>query len=177
MKNREIKFRAWMKNREIKFMAWHKEDEIMYDVESLIYNNGELFGVTLSSMNHEIVGWVDEDAPKVFFIDAIELIQYTGLEDRNGVEIYIGDILVPNDGDVKRCEKFIVALGEYNCKNYGNIGNGFYLKHFIHSGDITMLHSSKLRELDLKVIGNIHDNPDLLSKNKNKNESKENNLF
>ena len=59
-------------NREIKFRAWDKENKVMMGGVSLYFSNGE---------------WKDEK---------VELMQFTGLYDSKGVEIYEGDIVRRN---------------------------------------------------------------------------------
>lgn len=76
----------------------------------------------------------------------IELMQYTGLKDKNGVEIFEGDI-VKDAWDILMVVKYI-NTGFYLCRK--NI-NGQYTK------------VSNWRNLNTKeVIGNIYENPELL---------------
>lgn len=74
--------------------------------------------------------------------------EYTGLTDKNGIKIFEGDIL-EFDGDHKR-DTVIWGDGEYNGVS------GFRLKRH-------PLFSVTASNHDLfEIIGNIHDNPDLL---------------
>lgn len=78
--------------------------------------------------------------------DRFVLIQYTGLKDKNGKEIYEGDIVVWIDSDGnKRQNKVFFERGAFRiCNSYFEI--------------------SEYGELE--VIGNIYENPELLEEEK-----------
>lgn len=68
-------------DREIKFRAWSKEEEKMYPVKCLELTKDQFYDKDAVG---NIFSIYDDD--KVF-------MQYTGLKDKNGKEIYEGDIL------------------------------------------------------------------------------------
>ncbi len=80
-------------------------------------------------------------------IDPKAIGEYTGLTDKNGVKIFEGDILRNNGG-----EKFVVAYSEKWVRFVAQeVENGLMFEW-------SMWDANKVTE----VIGNIHDNPELL---------------
>lgn len=120
--------------REIKFRAWFPEMKVMFNVDIMCHAtrsvkyNGCWYGV-------------------------YELMQYTGLKDKNGKEIYEGDI---------------IKVGGYNFRVYYELGEWRYYQR-IETGmsDIRTLNSLYGKEdffvCDCEVIGNIYENKDLLT--------------
>ena len=118
-------------NREIKFRAWDKkEKKMLYNIE---YHNGEFFSTF-------------EETQKPAHC-LIEVMQYTGLKDKNEKKIYEGDIL--ENGYEVIC---------------GNQFGGIVIKRTFKKGKKTeevILHEIK-EQKELNVIGDIYENKELL---------------
>ena len=119
--------------REIKFRAWDKIRKKMYD--SVFYSYDRKTGI----MN------LDTDLGVIHFSErqAFELIQYTGLKDKNNKEIYEGDI-IEFDYNCKT-NRFAVEF-LYGAYCFDTPGGLWFLKRFNRE--------------QIKVIGNIHQNPE-----------------
>ena len=73
--------------RDIKFRAWDKKKNDWFDDD-----DGELYIQPNGNINFGWNGEVMDD-----YTDRVILLQYTGLKDKNGVEIYEGDFLMAGD--------------------------------------------------------------------------------
>ena len=88
--------------------------------------------------------------------------QYIGLTDKNGNEIFEGDILQVKEHGGTGMKTCAIYFGEYidadsDFEDYRCIG--FYLKVFDECFSIGVLLDS---DFEFEIIGNIHDNPELL---------------
>jgi hypothetical protein len=72
--------------------------------------------------------------------------QFTGLTDKNGKKIFEGDIVQGKD----RLEKHLEVFGVIECKDGSFVIVGDFMTHY------------RWLDYDVEVIGNIHDNPELL---------------
>jgi len=124
--------------REIKFRAWYKDEEKIYEVKGLSFSSGELYAVELWSDEGTLDGkWHEYSV----YIRDVELMQYTGLKDCKGEEIYEGDIVKDGNwiGQVPAINEMIeMAIGDGMMPDY---------KHG-------------------EIIGNIYEHPHLLEQKK-----------
>ena len=128
-------------NREIKFRAWDKEKKKMVfsDIQELLQGlltNGSDNPLALLNYNQ---GW------------EIELMQYTGLKDKNGKEIYEGDIVKYQS--VTR--GIIITLVTWDESNSGFIP--FSTGHYFQGRSYMQMFGDKI-----EIIGNIYENPELV---------------
>lgn len=148
--NREIKFRAWNGSEMItKSLQKEYDDYYMMNLE------GEFFPHTRTGDNDFIYDMCPLNKQQY------EIMQYTGLKDKNGMEIYEGDILggYPHGTATVRWKNETAMFEVYwKEENYDEGGNLYFTEY----------QSLLYNELDncwdeWVVLGNIYQNPALLS--------------
>ena len=77
-------------NREIKFRAWHKDLKKMFKIGQITLEKGTW---NFEPNDRDFIGM------SIPYQPSFVLMQYTGLHDKNGKEIYEGDILKFSDVD------------------------------------------------------------------------------
>ena len=160
-------------NRELKFRVWDKENkklttppvDVLYLCLSL---SGRLIQIQHAGST---IGAINDIG------DTHELMQYTGLKDKNGKEIYDGDIIKVHFGEWVEYEpemhggeiydKKIVKreardyIGEVRWRVVG--GTGFIVKELENRW---FRFNKKKTSEGTEVIGNIYENPELYEENK-----------
>lgn len=129
------------KQREIKFRAWDKQEKKWVEDFGIEANTGLMFRNEANYLPFISSAWVGDLSFKEYQDKNYVVMQYTGLKDKNGVEIYEGDIL---DG------------GEFIARNLFHNNLGLV--------DLPLKErwvgvSADLEERE--VIGNVYDNPEL----------------
>jgi uncharacterized phage protein (TIGR01671 family) len=132
------------KEREVKFRAWHKEWKSLDKVISIDWDN-EQVQIESDIGNCDWVG-----------MDAVILMEYTGLKDKNGAEIYEGDIVA----DIKG--KLCPVLWDVSQVRFAvNGGKSVNLSGKKDDTDFIMGLAPWITK-EWTVIGNIYQNPELL---------------
>ena len=138
---REIKFRAWDPNKKI--MAYPTGNLEMSFEEGYAHVEHSFTPKVRLATPHD----ADDDlAPSI-------LMQYTGLKDKNGKEIYEGDIV-----------RVYHRRGFYGDEGFYTVGKVEYspAEFYINGGGHSITCHFHYDEKDREVIGNIHDKPELL---------------
>ena len=133
--------------RETKFRAYHKERKEMFEIASIDFEEKK------AALSNGIIKLLNVDSKQ------FELLQYTGLKDKNGKEIYEGDIIkykFPYDRRLKHISpvKFLETEASFGIKDR-------------YENEIPLYRIAANNYFE--VIGNIYENEELL-KSEEKND-------
>lgn len=120
-----------------KFRAWHKTWEEMGKVKRIRFDDdGNANNVLFKGKEFGVNAKINE----------FELMQSTGLKDKNGKEIFEGDILGTKDGLLNGVVEYRADLGMF-------VNSLIRYNNFERLCNIAS---------DREIIGNIYENPELL---------------
>ncbi|WP_422698952.1 YopX family protein [Enterococcus durans] len=126
-----------------RFRAWDKKTETIQEIESISFKEKKLV------IDQKSVTWFNSDYIRNF--DEVELMQSTGMKDKNGVEIFEGDVVITSKGAIgyvaylQQEAGFVVVLKKSDYRlGHRNTGESY---------DVATAH---------EVIGNIYENSELL---------------
>jgi len=145
--------------REIKFRAWDVRGEQMYEVSQLVSKSSE-------------EGWLCFTPNNPLALAEYTLMQYTGLKDKNGIDIY--------EGDVVKTKRSVVGM----LRPDGKVGEVFGMYDAIHrewdeyrvvefdikpnSISLTLpdedgTYQNRGKKQEWEIVGNIYKNPELIT--------------
>lgn len=120
-----------------RFRAWDKIHKTMYEVDDIMSIDFGKSKISVKTLFFEQTNRYD--------FDDIVLMQSTGLRDKNGKEIFEGDIIDSTDGFLTGVIEFRVSLGMFVS----------YLVEYNNFERLCNIASSR------KIIGNIWKHPEL----------------
>ena len=136
-------------SRKIKFRAWDKRKKWMvYDVQDA-YDG--LWSERNSDEINDHYAYVS-NFKSFMYEEEFNFMQYTNLKDKNGVEIYEGDILMAGDA--------YLGVIEYHSTRAQFIGRNIGMS--FTEDEYDTLYTKNGRFNSAKVIGNIYENSELL---------------
>jgi uncharacterized phage protein (TIGR01671 family) len=134
--------------REIKFRTWDGKNKKMIYVDgdyNLVMKNNGLWSL------HKGDVILDHNSVAVYGSGGF-LMQYTGLKDKNGKEIYEGDLIT---GACHAKDELDIGIIEYQDAMFVVEYKGEEISESLFNNIYDC-------ESDIEIIGNIHENPELL---------------
>lgn len=148
-----------------KFRAWDTTNKEMFKDAFAITESGQVVVV-----EQEFVTSI----PDYVFVDHLVIMQSTGLFDKNGKEIFEGDILKFNDEWEDYCQEGYVD-GSSEGINYVLIGSEMTyfifektkypdssLFYYVNEEHLTFQEVMEDNEFEFEIVGNVYENPELL---------------
>ena len=129
-----------------KFRAWHTHKQIMCEVIRIDFEQG-IITLDLETDDDEYY-WMETD----WNFSDVEIMQYTGCRDKNGIEIYEGDVIKDKYDKIWLVQWYVGAFVITN-KIPDSDGQTSTYSHFSNLSN---------HHFYFEVIGNMWNNPELL---------------
>lgn len=129
-----------------RFRAWNKATKEMYEVDDIMSIDFGKSEISVKTLFFE--------QANCYKFDDIVFMQSTGFTDKNGKEIFEGDIIAIEVEDVEM---------PINAKVFQNRKIGILMFHvFEDNEDVPMVELLEDDSVAFAIIGNIYENPELL---------------
>ena len=138
---REIKFRVLMDYR------------IYYQDKYDAYSDN-LTSIDICKKTITITSFYNYENVYRFEDEKVKLMQYTGLKDKNGKEIYEGDIVLIKLDETSTWYKTVVGFKK-----------GAFIANLIDKEDYVYIFHHGFTDDDFEIIGNVYENKNLLEEN------------
>jgi len=145
--------------REIKFRAWDKINGKIAKVISIDFVHKKIKETYPEISLERLKGKLDNFG-EIDFQD-VEIMQFTGLKDKNGKEIYEGDIVKAGYNEYEEC----IEEGKDYVIEF--IQGAYCFNEEYPKGLVFDLEDLSIKEdtlIAVEVIGNIYENPELIKK-------------
>lgn len=157
-------------SREIKFRAWDKEaEQMIHSDDRDIKERGEEYFFSFSNDNlscsclvdcEDIMGYTTQESEELD-----NIMQYTGLKDKNGKEIYEGDIWYDSDEYVTYVCRWDDDYARFVWESYAIPGMMTESGWNEDAGEWSHIDTEGIDSYDTKsieIIGNEYENPEYL---------------
>lgn len=131
-----------------KFRAWNKNLKTMHGTDDIVFINFEEEEICVQTIYFE-QGLPDERDLDFYIFDEIEFMQSTGLIDKNGEEIFEGDVLLTYDGKLAKVY-------------WDDVLAGWFVDFIYETAELSEVADLQSSRSICKIIGNIYENPELL---------------
>ena len=149
----------------IKFRAWHNPLQRMFYGDS--QEDAEFWGAKVGA---SVFGTFIYAFTNLFLKNNGQLMQYIGLKDKHGKEIYEGDILQLENNKCQIQKARIIGIVTFSFNSFAvEIKRvDIWEKYLVPPLEIdSVLYFLNLSGKELEVIGNIYENPELVKEKAN----------